>query len=121
MLISTKSYTWLTKLSNSVISWESKEQKTVSLSNTEAEYMAISKAYLLAEFTGDLPIYVRLFNNNQSAQKLSVNHMFHKRSKHSDVPHHFIREKFITEKLIKVECLHTAHIPANALTFNANI
>lgn len=118
-----KSYTgFCFKLSGAAISWESKKQKTVALSSTEAEYMAMSEAskeaiYLLNfynEIIGNLNC-IKLFNDSQSAQKLSVNPVFHKRSKHIDVRHHFIREA-IANNLIRVEYLQTADMPADIFT-----
>lgn len=63
--------------------------KTLALSSTEAEYMGISESCkeavylqnLLFELTNEaypIPIY----NDNQSAHKLSANPIYHKRSKH---------------------------------------
>lgn len=121
--IDRKSYTGFAfKLCSSVISWESAKQKTVALSSTEAEYMAISEAakeaiYLrnvLSELIG-FTICVALFNDNQSAQKLSINPVFHKRSKHIDVRHHFIREA-ISNKHVIVKYIPTNDMPADILT-----
>lgn len=118
-----KSYTgFCFKLSGSAVSWESRKQRTVALSSTEAEYMALSEAskeaiYLrniLSEITG-LNNCVRLYNDNQSARKLSINPMFHNRSKHIDIRHHFVREA-VADNLIKIEYLSTNDMPADILT-----
>lgn len=108
--------------SGSTVSWESKKQKTVALSSTEAEYMGLTEASkeaiylrsLLNELIGFSNTVV-LFNDSQSAQKLSVNPMFHKRSKHIDVRFHFIREA-VAENLVQLKYLRTADMPADVLT-----
>lgn len=121
--IDRRSYTgYAFKLSGSVVSWESSKQKTVALSSTEAEYMAISEAAkeaiylrgLLLELTGNAT-NITLFNDNQSALNLSVNPVYHKRSKHIDVRHHFIRE-IISDNLVNVDYLPTDIMPADVLT-----
>lgn len=118
-----KSYTgFCFKLSGSAVSWESRKQRTVALSSTEAEYMALSEASkeaiylknLISEITG-VSKCVRLYNDNQSAQKLAVNPIFHNRSKHIDIRHHFIRE-VVADDLVKLEYLPTADMPADILT-----
>lgn len=81
------------------ISWEARKQQSVSLSSTEAEYVAISQAskeaLFLKGFLGEIidrnePVII--FNDNQSAQKLVLNPVFHNRTKHINVKHHFIRD-----------------------------
>lgn len=82
------------------ISWASRRQECVSLSTTEAEYVAASEAAresvwlsrLFAEVSplDNIPI---LFVDNQSAIKLAKNHEFHKRTKHIEVRYHFIRKE----------------------------
>ncbi|KAJ0172339.1 hypothetical protein K1T71_012312 [Dendrolimus kikuchii] len=104
-----KSYTgYVYKIGNSVISWESRKQKTVALSSTEAEYMALSDACKEGLFIRtflqeclNLDCVINLFNDNQSAQKLSKNSMLHSRTKHIDVRHHFIRD-IVNKKLINI-------------------
>lgn len=66
------------------------------------------------ELTGNL-LCITLFNDNQSALSLSTNPVYHKRSKHIDVKHHFIREA-VANKFISVEYLSTNEMPADVLT-----
>lgn len=109
-------------LSNGIISWESRKQKTVALSSCEAEYMSISEAckeaiYLRAlQFEITSKMYtLSLFNDNQSAQKLSTNPVLHKKSKHIDVKYHFARE-CVSNNIVKLHYLPTANMPADLLT-----
>lgn len=124
--IDRKSYTgYIFKLSGSAISYECRKQKTVALSSTEAEYMALSEACkeavylrnLIFEINGgqidNLP--VNLLSDNQSSQKLACNPLFHRRTKHIDVRHHFIRECVVKE-LVNISYLPTAEMPADILT-----
>lgn len=109
--------------SGCIVSHECKKQQTVALSSTEAEYMAICEASKEAIFLKNLlhelvnrndgPIL--LYNDNQSAQKLSENCMYHKRSKHIDVRFHFIREA-VENKLVKIKYLNTTEMPADLFT-----
>lgn len=118
-----RSYTgYLFRLGNSIVSWESRKQRTVALSSTEAEYMAISdsckeamflKSFIL-ECTGII-CKVLLFNDNQSAQKLSSNSVFHARSKHIDIRHHFVRD-LVTKKQVNLEYVCTDDMLADVLT-----
>jgi hypothetical protein len=81
------------------ISWFSKRQQCVSLSTTEAEYIAASEASKEAiwlhrifkeiSLNNDIP---SLFVDNTSAIKLAKNPEFHNRTKHIDTRYHYIRE-----------------------------
>ena len=93
---------YLFKYGSAVVSWTSQRQKCVSLSSTEAEYIAASEAVKgimwitlliksLSTTGGEQPI---LYIDNQSAIRLVKNPEFHKRTKHIDVRYHFIREKY---------------------------
>jgi hypothetical protein len=95
------------KYSGGAIVWASRRQQSVSLSTTEAEYVAASEA------AKDVVWLTRLFNeiapfdatpvlqvDNASAIKLAKNPIFHKRSKHIDVRAHFVRELVEEGKLI---------------------
>lgn len=115
-----KSYTgYVFKLSENAISWESRKQRTVALSSTEAEYMAISEAAkeaiylknLLCELMGkSSSSSVKLYNDNLSAQKLALNPMYHKRLKHIDIRHHFIREAVLNKNI------ELAYVPTDEMT-----
>ncbi len=118
-----RSYTgFVFKLSNAAISWESRKQRTVALSSTEAEYIALSEASkeaiylkkLLAELI-DCSGPIVLYNDSQSAQKLSANPLYHRRSKHIDVRHHFVREA-VSNKLVTLKYLATNAMTADILT-----
>lgn len=97
---STSGYVFM--LNGGCISWRSKKQRTVALSSTEAEYMALSeaiqeavwlKAFLceLGEVASDQALTV--YEDNQGAIALAKNPEFHKRTKHIDIRYHFVREK----------------------------
>lgn len=122
-IVDRKSYTgFCFKLSGTVISYECKKQQTVALSSTEAEYMAIAEACKEAIYLRNLLMEIvssnytiNLFNDNQGALKLTENPLFHKRTKHIDVRHHFIREA-VANKLVKLNYLPTSEMPADLLT-----
>lgn len=89
-------------LANGAVSWSSKKQTSVALSSTEAEYMAASAATKEAIWIRTL---IRELNmmpsleptllllDNQSAMSLAKNSVFHDRTKHISIRHHFIREQ----------------------------
>ena len=92
---------WIFTLAGGPISWSSKRQQTVSLSSTEAEYMAATEAakeaVWIKNFINDLDIgytvgAVQLNIDNNSTIKVSKNPEFHQRMKHIQVRHNFIRE-----------------------------
>lgn len=97
-------------LANGAVTWSSQRQKMVTLSTTEAEYVAASTAVretiwlrkLLSDIGCPCASETTLYVDNQSAIKLVKNPVFHKRTKHIDIRYHFIREK-TESKEIKVE------------------
>ena len=82
------------------VSWYNRKQISVELSSAEAKYMAASQAaceaiwmrkILVGLFGPDLdPTMIHC--DNQSCIKLSVNPLFHDRSKHIDIQYHHIRD-----------------------------
>ena len=82
-----------------LVSWSSKRQKCVSLSTTEAEYVAASDSSKEAVWLSSLLIEigetskqpVPIFCDNQSAIQSIRNPAFHQRTKHIDIKYHFVR------------------------------
>ena len=110
-------------LSGAAISWSSKKQATVSLSSTEAEYIAAARATqeatwihtFLSEIGHPLKKPITLYVDNQSAIKLIQNPVAHDRTKHIDIKYHFIRDAQ-ARGIIKVEYCPTNDQVADVLT-----
>ncbi|OWY94389.1 Retrovirus-related pol Polyprotein [Phytophthora megakarya] len=68
--------------------WRSTSQKTVALSSTEAEYMALKQV--------DSTV---IYEDNQGAMVLAKNVGYQARTKHIDIRYHFIREKVSTGEI----------------------
>ena len=100
------------KIGDGAVSWSSKRQPTVALSTTEAEYMATTQAGKEAlwyrSFLEDIGISQHtptiIHNDNQGSLSLAKNPVFHTRTKHIDVQHHFIRELVEEGKVGLVFC-----------------
>ena len=99
-LVDRKSYTgYVFLIGGTAVSWGSRKQRSVALSSTEAEYMALTDAAkeaiymkkLLKSLGVNLETII-LRNDNIGAEKLSGNPVFHARSKHIDIRHHFVRD-----------------------------
>ncbi|XP_039163013.1 uncharacterized mitochondrial protein AtMg00810-like [Eucalyptus grandis] len=111
------------KLGESLLSWKTKKQATVSLSSAEAEYRAMAKTTCeivwIRGLLGDLGIQVKgstkLYCDNESALKLAANPIMHERTKHIEVDCHFTREK-IQEGIIETRGIGTVEQPADIFT-----
>ncbi|CAI0405434.1 unnamed protein product [Linum tenue] len=112
-------------LAGGAISWASKKQPVVTLSTTEAEFIAA--AYCVAHCVWLKRILESLGWNsssegcttilcdNSSAIKLSKNPVLHGRSKHIDVRYHFIRD-LAKEGVIELEHCSTYEQVADIMT-----
>lgn len=108
---------------NSIISWASKKQQCVSLSSTEAEYVAGSMAAqeatylrnLLAELHHRQEVATTLFQDNQSAIVLANDTVTTKRSKHIEIKYHYIRD-CVERKLIMCQYINTRQMLADCMT-----
>ena len=86
------------------VSWGSKKQSSVSLSTSEAEYIALSLAIqeykrahsLLREIldaaADNSEPELKIMEDNQSFIKMTKNPVNHGRSKHIDIKYHHIRD-----------------------------
>ncbi|GKV27057.1 hypothetical protein SLEP1_g36265 [Rubroshorea leprosula] len=96
------------------ISWSSKKQPTVTRSTVEAEYQALASTtakvtwitYLLRDIGISLPNPPQIFSDNISALHMSINPVFHARTKHIELDYHFVREKVALGTLV------TRYIPS---------
>jgi hypothetical protein len=102
------------------VSWSTKKQPIITLSSSEAEYVALTHAAkdilwihkILKEFLflHNLSLPTTLYCDNQGAIHLLKDAMFHGRTKHIDVHFHFIRQT-ITSGSIKL-----VYIPTESMT-----
>ncbi|CAK9813843.1 Retrovirus-related Pol polyprotein from transposon TNT 1-94 [Anthophora plagiata] len=110
-------------LGGNPVAWESRKQRTVALSSTEAEYMALSEAAKQAtymqrflkelEYGGNDEIVI--FCDNNGARKIAENPVYHGRTKHIDVRHHYVRE-VLSRGILRVEYVSTDAMASDFLT-----
>ncbi|CAM8904112.1 unnamed protein product [Rhodiola kirilowii] len=93
---------------NNLVSWFSKKQTSISLSSTEAEYMAAGSCCAqmlwikqLLKVVGLDQDTMTLYCDNMSAISISKDPVQHSRTKHIDIRHHLIRE-LVEDKLISL-------------------
>ena len=103
---------YLFTFAGGVISWQLELQKCVSLSTTEAEYIAAieagKKMLWMKQFLQELDLKQKdyiVHYDSQSAIDLNKNTMYHARTKHIDVRYHWIR-KVIEEQLFQIRKIY---------------
>lgn len=110
-------------LGDSLISWSSKRQTTVSRSSAEAEYRGVANAVaectwlrqLLGELHCRVPQATIAYCDNISSVYMSKNPVHHKRTKHIELDIHFVREKVALGEL-RVLPIPSAHQFADVFT-----
>ena len=110
-------------LGSGAVSWSSKKQPIVTLSTTEAEYIA-------AAFCASQCIWLRrvleklghkeenstlIQCDNNSTIQLSKNSVFHGRSKHIDIRFHFLRD-LTRDKIVKLSYCNSQEQVADIMT-----
>jgi hypothetical protein len=91
--------------------WRSVRQKTVALSTTEAEYMALAECVQegmwVAGFLKELGMDIgpmTLHEDNMSTLHLAQGNKTHGRTKHIDVKYHFVRQALAEKKITLAHC-----------------
>ncbi|GJW33427.1 putative ribonuclease H-like domain-containing protein [Tanacetum coccineum] len=109
-------------LGRRLISWQCKKQTIVATSTTEAEYVAAANCCgQILWIQNQLLDYGFNFMNtkihidNESTICIVKNPVFHSKTKHIEIRHHFIRDAY-EKKLIQVQKIHTDNNVADLLT-----
>jgi transposase InsO family protein len=105
------------------VSWSSKKQELVTLSTTEAEYVAQTHAVkeaiwlrsLITDLFDSVETPTTLFSDSKSAIALANDGHYHARTKHIDIRYHFIRY-IIEAGTIKLVYCSTDDMTADTLT-----
>lgn len=103
--ISNSGYVFM--MSGGPITWACRKQKSVAVSSTESEYMALCLAtkecvwilQLMDQMNLPLPKPVTLFEDNAACIAIAKNPVFHDRTKHISVMYHFTRHHLITKDI----------------------
>ncbi|CAH2089057.1 unnamed protein product [Euphydryas editha] len=119
-----KSYSgFVVKLGGSTVNWESRKQRCVALSSTEAEYLAIGDACkelcFVRNFMNEIfgkQFVCKVYSDNQSALRLlEVKEYCHRKTKHIDIRYHFVKDLIKNNNVI-TEYMSTEHMIADVLT-----
>ena len=96
-------------LGSCLISWGSKKQNSVALSTAEAEYVAAAsccaRLLWIKQQLSDFGLSIErvpIFCDNTSAIYIAKNPVQHKRTKHIDIRHHFLRDN-VENKRISIQ------------------
>ncbi|CAL1371427.1 unnamed protein product [Linum trigynum] len=112
-----------TYFGNSLLTWKSKKQTTVSRSSSEAEYRALAHLVceiqwmkgLLSELDVKVTVPITIYCDNRSTIHIAENPVFHERTKHIEIDMHVTRERIKTG-LIRLCHLHTSDQLADIFT-----
>ncbi|GJT01831.1 putative ribonuclease H-like domain-containing protein [Tanacetum coccineum] len=109
-------------LSKTLISWQCKKHTIVANSTTEAEYIAAANCcgqvlWIQNQMLdyGFNFMNTKIYIDNESTIYIVKNPVFHSKTKHIEIRHHFIIDSY-EKKLIQVIKIHTDHNVADLLT-----
>jgi hypothetical protein len=114
---------WTFLLHDGAVSWQSCKQPTVALSSVEAEYMAATQATreavwwraFLTELGMPPASATTIHSDSQGAIALGKNPEHHKRTKHIDIQHHYVREQ-VAAGSVTLSYVGTEDMVADVLT-----
>ncbi|GKE50123.1 putative ribonuclease H-like domain-containing protein [Tanacetum coccineum] len=109
-------------LGKRLISWQCKKQTIVANSTTKAEYVAAANCCgQMLWIQNQMLDYgfnfmnTKIYIDNESTICTVKNPVFHSKTKHIEIRHHFIRDSY-KKRLIQVIKIHTDHNVADLLT-----
>ncbi|XP_046145531.1 secreted RxLR effector protein 161-like [Osmia bicornis bicornis] len=105
------------------LSWGCRKQTNVTLSSTEAEYVALAEATqeglwihrLLKDFAEETQEKIIIYEDNQSCLNLVYNNKFSNRTKHIDTKFHFMKD-LKEQGIVDYRYCPTDQMPADMLT-----
>jgi hypothetical protein len=105
------------------VAWTCRRQRTIALSSSEAEYMAlgdaVQEALYLRQLLDDMGFKqsgpTLLFEDNQGCIFMANKDAHSKRTKHIDIRFKFVQEA-VQEQTVSVRYLHSKMMPADCLT-----
>ncbi|GKF11120.1 hypothetical protein Tco_0049046, partial [Tanacetum coccineum] len=109
-------------LGKRLISWQFKKQTIVANSTTKVEYVVTANCCRHVLWVQNQMLdygfnfmNTKIYINNESTICIVKNLVFHSKTKHIEIRHHFIRDSY-EKKLIQVIKIHTDHSVADLLT-----
>lgn len=105
------------------VSWSCRKQDLVTLSSTEAEYVALSEAAkeliwidrLLRDFKNPRKGVLDMLTDSQSCMKMLEHQKFSNRTKHIDTKYHFIKDLW-NKRMINLKYVSTTDNVADLMT-----
>jgi hypothetical protein len=115
-------------LMNVPVCWQSKSQKGVTLSSSEAEYVAMSEAvkevkfiyYLLCDIGIEVKLPIIVKTDNVGAMFMAQNRSSSVRTRHVDTRYRFVR-KNLEDGIIKIEFIKPDENQSDIFTKNVTI